>query len=269
MSFKWRAACAAVLILLTAAFQTANPITPQPIIPTPTATIRPSTFATLPGDDARAAVCAAHTIAGFSPHIVAPGDTIAALLNGSEAITVTQAAALNCLDDPDALPVGAVIYLPQAALFPAGTPQPCLYGWIVGVDNPGCAPTPLMTITGAIQQFEYGMMLWLADTQEIYVFLSAHTLIIYEDTFVEGNPDPTAEPPDGLFAPVRGFGIVWEALGGADGDLGWAISPETGTQVVMQPAGRLSYSTYLQMGTILYALTRYPGMERGFWINVE
>src|SRR5690606_28547912 len=63
-------------------------------------------------NDARAASCAAYTLPDFQPHVVREGETLAALTADASAVTVTQLAALNCLDDPDALPVGAVIWLP-------------------------------------------------------------------------------------------------------------------------------------------------------------
>ena len=266
MPFFWRAAAAAVLLLSIAAFQT--PITPQPIIPTPTPTTQPASPAIVPLDDARAAVCSAHTLSGFEPIIVTPGDTIRGLLNGSEVITVSQAAALNCIDDPDALPVGAVIWLPAAAFQLDATPAGCLYTWIEGVENAGCPSAPPTQTPGAAQVFERGLMVWVGETGEIFSLIDDGTVRVYGDTFVEGNPDPTAEPPDGLFTPVRGFGIVWEALGGAEGLLGWAAAQETSVQLAYQAAGRISYTTYFRVNTTVYAVTLYPGEESGYWVEI-
>ena len=64
-------------------------------------------------NDARAASCSASTLPDFVPYVVRPGDTLGGLIAGQTSVTVTQLAALNCLDDPDALPVGAVIWLPR------------------------------------------------------------------------------------------------------------------------------------------------------------
>ncbi|MBK8024055.1 MAG: LysM peptidoglycan-binding domain-containing protein [Chloroflexi bacterium] len=71
----------------------------------------PDIITQLPAD-ARAASCNAFQLPNFTPYVVRPGDTLPMLLASSTALTVTQAAALNCLDDPYALPVGAVIFLP-------------------------------------------------------------------------------------------------------------------------------------------------------------
>ncbi len=265
MLMQLRAASAAFLLLIVL-FQT--PITPQPIIPTPTATTQPALPAIVPADDARAAVCSAYVLLGFEPIVVAPGDTIRGLLNGSEVITITQAAALNCMDDPDALPVGAVIWLPTAAL--QSDDAACLYTWIEGVDNAGCPSAPITQTPAALQMFERGQMLWVGTTGEIFVLIEDGSVHVYQDTFVEGNPDPTAEAPDGLLTPVRGFAIVWEALGGAtaDGLLGWAAAQESSAQVTYQPAGRTSYTTYFRVDATVYAVTLYPGMESGYWVEV-
>lgn len=264
MLIYWRAAAAAFMLSFVW-FQT--PITPQPIIPTPTATTQPALPAIVPLDDARATVCSAYTLPGFEPVVVAPGDTIRGLLNGSEVITVVQAAALNCLDDPDALPVGAVIWLPSGE---DATPSGCLYTWIEGVENTGCPSAPITQTPAALQVFERGQMFWVGTTGEIFVLIEDGSVRVYQDTFVEGNPDPTAEAPDGLYTPVRGFGIVWEALGGADanGRLGWAAAQETSAQVTYQAAGRTSYTTYFRVNATVYAVTLYPGRESGYWVEL-
>lgn len=83
-----------------------------PAVPQPTPSTTPLATA-LPADDARLAVCSAPTLAGFVPYIVRPGDRLADLMAGVENVTITQVAALNCLDDPAALPVGATIWLPE------------------------------------------------------------------------------------------------------------------------------------------------------------
>lgn len=71
----------------------------------------PDIITQLPAD-ARAASCNAFQLPNFTPYVVRPGDTLPMLLASSTALTVAPAAALNCLDNPYALPVGAVIFLP-------------------------------------------------------------------------------------------------------------------------------------------------------------
>ena len=76
----------------------------------------PNAVATpVPDDDPRLTICSAPSLAGFVPHIIRPGDQLADLLTGVPNISVTQLAALNCLDDPAALPVGAVVWIPGSA----------------------------------------------------------------------------------------------------------------------------------------------------------
>jgi hypothetical protein len=67
-------------------------------------------------DDPRPAVCAAPAQPNFTRHMVRPGERLVDLLAGRPGFSLTQMAALNCLDDPAALPVGAAIWLP-----PSGT----------------------------------------------------------------------------------------------------------------------------------------------------
>jgi hypothetical protein len=97
---------------------------------TPTAMILGAVNVPLPTpvpDDPRPAICAAPYLSGFVPVLVRPGDTLANLMIGVTNLSITQIAALNCIDDPDALPIGAVIWLPGAVLSaaqPAATAAP-------------------------------------------------------------------------------------------------------------------------------------------------
>ncbi|MDX2163537.1 MAG: hypothetical protein SF162_19640 [bacterium] len=247
----------------------AQQITPVPIRPTATPPPLPAQTTAPAAEDARAAVCSAYQLPDFRPVTVMPGDTLAALLNGTAAITITQAAALNCIDDPNTLPVGAVIWLPGAALdaAPADAP-PCAYDWIDGIENPLCPPAPPAATYGAVQPFEAGSLVWFADTGLIYALFDDGRGAIFRDTFREGDPDPTAAAPDGLFTPVRGFGAVWIALGGAAGPLGWALMPETGAEIQRQGAGRLSYTTYTRINERVIALSEFPGLETVYWADL-
>ncbi|MBL8154875.1 MAG: hypothetical protein JNM70_11890, partial [Anaerolineae bacterium] len=74
-------------------------------------------------DDPRRVICTAPFQPGFVPQMIRPGDRLPDLMVGVLNLTVTQAAALNCLDDPLALPVGAMIWLPQAVSFEAAPPS--------------------------------------------------------------------------------------------------------------------------------------------------
>jgi len=315
-------------------------------------------------NDARLATCAAPTLEGFLPYVVRPGDRLDVLLTGYTMITVTQLAALNCLDDPSALPVGAVIWLPRSVsvftassvstttaatsaqiraltaeagdnaegvtltwsaqgehvyLYPCidletcvrpQTAQPvpldgslrlypfasageysyrleatagdqavtddvtftitCAQDWIGGLAMPRCPEDPPLAVTVAYQPFEHGTLIWFSDTLEIYVLTDDGRVRVYEDVFREGAPDPTAVAPEGLLTPVRGFGLIWDLLGGTESGLGWATASEAGFDSARQAAGRTSYTTYiLAPADTVYAVTLIPGLEQGYWSPVR
>jgi hypothetical protein len=326
---------------------------------------------TAESNDARAASCSASSLPDFVPYVVRPGDKLADLIAAASGSTVTQLAALNCIDDPNALPVGAVIWLPNTVMVEAAvldttpeataesTDEPtaeiarftasaesvintesvtfdwsavgdsayfylcrieeclrpqhaqrlplagslelggfsaagtyryrldvdgnegpitrdvtvevtCAQEWLGGIGaSPRCPEDPAMTVFGVWQPFERGVMLWFSDVQQIYVMTDDGQLRVYEDHYVEGQPDPADVPPSERFTPVRGFGQIWSSLGGADSPLGWALTPEVGYDAARQAAGRSSYTTYIQgPGSTVYAVTQLPGMEVGYWAQV-
>ncbi len=329
----------------------------------PFTTPAPLVIVTPEANDARAATCSAPTLPDFAPYVVRPGDRLADLVASAPGLTVTQLAALNCIDDPDALPVGAVIWLPSAATVQTPAPEAtaeatvapestidhftasaetvvntdtvtfdwsaagesayfylclveecmrpqyaaplplvgmltlgnftsagtyryrldvdgetldisidvtCASEWLGGIGaSPRCPDDPALTVFGVWQPFDHGVMLWFSDTKQIYVMTDDGQFRVYEDVYVEGQPDPVAEPPSERFTPVRGFGQIWLALGGADSPLGWALTPEVGYDAARQAAGRTSYTTYIQgPGSSVYAVTQLPGGEVGYWAQV-
>jgi hypothetical protein len=134
-----------------------------------------------------------------------------------------------------------------------------------------CPEAPPLVVGGAYQRFEHGSMVWFSDTQQILVLTSDGIARHFEDTFQEGMSNPSAVAPEGLFTPTRGFGRIWEALGGAEGSgLGWARAPEVGADVFRQPAGRNSYTTYVAVPDVLgdfsfWAVTQIPGQSTGYF----
>ncbi len=227
--------------------------TPTPLPPTP--------------EDPRPALCSAPYQTGWEAHVVKAGDTLGALMQGIHELSVTQAAALNCIDDPSRLPVGSVVWLPKVSTKDEATVEPC-QPLAKGVD---CGQSS-QGILGAQQIFQNGMMLWREDTRQIWVIVhleDGDQLSVFDDTYVEGEPDPTDTPPNTFFVPKRGFGKVWVQLGGAKSPLGWATAPESQISLTIQPAGRVSYTTYIQMpdGTV-YAATVLPHQNAGWWVKV-
>lgn len=319
----------------------------------------------IPADDARLTTCSAPTLPNFVPQIVRPGERLVDLLVGSD-LTPAQAAALNCLDDPAALPVGAVIWLPEtntpetapetgsaapdivafeasntaplnqegtvfrwqargsAAYFypcprdsedcprPFNTPPQPLAGEmsvrgfqyagqvryrleVVGAEGERvaesitldvtcshqslaltsgfvrCPDAPPLASFAVWQPFEGGVMLYFADTGEIYVMTRADQRVqVFRDVFEEWMPSVEyPDIPDDRFAAIRGFGVVWNQLGGPGGALGWALAREGGIDTARQPAGRLSYTTYIRgAGAAVYAVTLVPGESVGYWMQV-
>ncbi len=361
-------ALALCLLLVTGTALAQEQVTPEVPFSTPAPLVR----VTPDPNDARAAACSAFTAPGYVAYVVRPGDTLAALIAADASVTVTQLAALNCLDDPNALPVGAVIWLPalpavealpaeataEAADEAAATPEPaiiqsfngdadailntetvtlswlaegdaaylypcfveacarpysaqplplegalslkgfhsagrytyrlevegaggpmtrdvqldvtCAQDWLGGIGaSPRCPDAPAINVYAVWQPFEHGVMLWFSDTSQIFVMTDDGALNVYEDQYVEGQPDPAETAPSGLLTPVRGFGQIWLALGGAEGALGWATTSEIGYDGARQAAGRTSYTTYVQgPGSTVYAVTQLPGAESGWWAQV-
>ncbi len=238
----------------------------QPASPTPTPVVLGAVNATTPtprppkAADPRPTICSAPYQTGWERHEVQAGDTLSNLMRGITQLSVTQAAALNCIDDPSALPVGSVVWLPP-------TPKTTSTCTQLVSDNSNCV-NAAHGIQGAQQLFQNGMMIWRADTQQIYVIVNTTTdMQVFEDTYIEGEPDPKATPPNTFFVPKRGFGKIWTALDAEKGILGWATAPESQISLTVQPAGRVSYTTYLELpDSSLFAVTVIPDTNAGWWI---
>lgn len=216
-------------------------------------------------DDPRPAFCAAPYQSGWEAHIVQSGDSLTSLMQGIRDLSVTQAAALNCIDDSSALPIGSVVWLPPVITGDA-TAEVC-QPLAEGLD---CA-MPAHGVLGAQQLFQGGMMIWLADTREIWVIANdSNQMQVFADTYVDGEANPSDVPPSQLFVPTRGFGKVWVQLGGQKSQLGWATSQESQVRLTTQAAGRVSYTTYVQLADgAVYAATVLPRQSTGWWVKVS
>jgi len=129
--------------------------------------------------------------------------------------------------------------------------------------------------TGALQEFwanvdeenprlHYrSMMIWRADTLQIYVIDSVYTphasegtLMVYDDTWDESQPETPPDcdemtPPEGYQLPVRGFGKIWCEEELVD-EIGWPDDGEWQVDLLIQPTenGLLmkaagTYATYV------------------------
>lgn len=141
------------LLLLTAGaalMQDETPAaSPTPLVLGPVNVVTPTPRPPAP-EDPRPAVCAAPFQSGWQQHLIRPGDTLQTLMTGVLSISVTQAAALNCLDDPGALPVGAVIWLPPAAAWEVLTTTPPVEGGAAPLINRVSADQPALVHTGRL-----------------------------------------------------------------------------------------------------------------------
>lgn len=114
---------------------------------------------------------------------------------------------------------------------------------IITCDNPWfftprperCPSMPVNPSAAAIQEFEHGRMIWIADRDHIVVLYHpdiASTLAgrweTYEDTFSEGDAesDPSITAPWDKRQPARGFGKVWRNNTRVRDVLGWAVGAE-------------------------------------------
>ncbi|HML21315.1 MAG TPA: hypothetical protein PKD09_06700 [Aggregatilinea sp.] len=99
----------------------------------------------------------------------------------------------------------------------------------VTVSAPTRETTPAATNTMAFQPFEHGVMVWLSESQTIYVLYEDGTYGIYHDNWQDGDAETVTETaPDGLVVPQRGFGAIWSGQEGVRDRLGWGTAAEQG-----------------------------------------
>ena len=127
----------------------------------------------------------------------------------------------------------------------------CPDDWFFSPAPDECPSSPPIFTDGAEQHFEHGVMLWNRAEDHIYVlFDNAHpNWKGFVDRWEEGDPesDPNIVPPEGLYQPVRGFGLIWREEPGVRDQLGWATGPEVGYPTAIQRTSRYKYNdTYIQ-----------------------
>lgn len=88
-----------------------------------------------------------------------------------------------------------------------------------------CPQDEVVTSQAAWQTFEHGSMMWNARTNEILVLLANGHRLGSPNQWDSSMPeyDPSVIPPEGLYQPVRGFGLAWRDARDA---IGWATAPE-------------------------------------------
>ncbi|MCU0474832.1 MAG: hypothetical protein MUC99_01735, partial [Anaerolineae bacterium] len=141
----------------------------------------------------------------------------------------------------------------QAA--PSATPAPVFtQSPVPTASAPSAFPTPTVReIYVAEQVFQQGRMFWLEPTRQIWVLLETSPGVgvwqVYDDRFAEGMAefDPSIVAPEGLYQPVRGFGLIWRGNPEVRDTLGWATDGEFGyiANYEYQPAGDLTETGYV------------------------
>jgi hypothetical protein len=145
----------------------------------------------------------------------------------------------------------------------------CEQVWFFSGNRPrpaGICPREPIRSAAAAQRFEQGTMIWvealgryfILHEEPLYGGGGRKRLDVINDP-LEITGDTSAQvgtPPEGLYAPHSGFGLVWRgdvaASPGYRQALGWALAPETGYQAIYQcddarPSGGRSWQTcYLQ-----------------------
>ena len=107
-----------------------------------------------------------------------------------------------------------------------------------------CPAQEALTSYAASQHFERGLMVWVEETDEFYVFYDEPDgqgfHVVHRTVGLELKPGASEdnsigeEPPPGLYEPVSGFGLVWRGeVEWPYGDnvrerLGWATVAESG-----------------------------------------
>jgi hypothetical protein len=135
-----------------------------------------------------------------------------------------------------------------------------------------CPAYQALSSNSAVQSFESGYMIWVEEEDHIYVLFDdqgSPGWNAYVDQWDQGEPDrdPILVPPDGLYQPVRGFGLVWREEPGVRNRLGWAVDEEQGYLTIVQ---RTSYPKYNET----YILASDGGIwrllpERSNWQKID
>lgn len=112
----------------------------------------------------------------------------------------------------------------------------------------GCPTQTELAMPAAEQVFENGLMYWWSGTQQIFVLGKRQQWQRYPNTYQDNEELEPLTPPTGFYAPLRGFGKVWQQNVAVQQTLGWALKPEAALQ------GATS-GVYLRFegGSMLYA----------------
>lgn len=179
-------------------------------------------------------------------------------------------AALGTLPPPPGSGGGVCSAAPGGALGSLLASDPALAAQL------GCATTAATLVSGAVQPFERGLMIYRAAQTAgaagtIEALSSDGRFSRYTDSWVSGiDPDSAGLiPPPGLAEPIRGFGKVWRMDGALLARLGWALGGEQGVTVTVQPFER-GVAIYVPSQNLIYVLADDgSGAVTGSWRQVS
>ncbi|HLY27330.1 MAG TPA: hypothetical protein VKQ72_13375 [Aggregatilineales bacterium] len=121
---------------------------------------------------------------------------------------------------------------------PTPTPLPCTLTWYFSPRPFNCPLSAKQTGSASYQPFEHGFMIYFEPGNVIFAAFDSGRLRWgqYTNTWQNGMPDsdPTIAAPQGMFQPVRGFGLVWRGQVGVRDRLGWATAAEASYQGALQ-----------------------------------
>ena len=187
----------------------------------------------------------------------------------------TPGGGVSTLPLPGATLAGGVVTTPvvnTCAFTPAGgfgqiymnnAELPAQLGCPVG------APPVNSIRTGAVQDFQFGFMMWVpaaTGSGHVYAFYVNGTYKRFPDTFIDGT-DPASggeTPPEAnLLEPVRGFGKVWRTNPDVRTALGWATAAERTASVTSLDFER-GHMHYVDVrGSTLILIQTAP--DQGTW----
>ncbi len=198
---------------------------------------------------------------GITPEIVSPlneqtipADFVLVTPTLPPSKTPSETPTVSATPPPSQTPTVTVTSTSTQAIFPTSqiipvtgeavqaNDQVCDSTWFFLVPRPqSCPRNTALADQGVYQQFENGYMVWVRQTDAIYVMYNDDTLPsweVYRDFFVEGMPrDNNIDEPANLWEPVRGFGLLWRNNATVRTRIGWATQQfETPYSVRLQVA---------------------------------
>lgn len=170
---------------------------------------------------------------GHLQHPCSPSESLTIPLAGTRAVTVPNEARYHV--EFHLLVKGKDEGMP-AAHDSKSAEVACPTTWFFGAPlefDTSCPEEKVVTSQSAWQTFELGAMMWIASTNDIHTLLNNGGYSASPDAWDSSMPenDPNIVPPDGLYQPVRGFGLVWR---NQRDTLGWATAPEFAFNVTYQ-----------------------------------